>query len=90
MAMSYRAILILGGLISENEVKGYTGVPILGKIPVIKYLFGSNTKTKQRRELVVLLQARIIESADDIIDVNTSEIQRTVVSRKHRAEDGGS
>jgi type II secretory pathway component GspD/PulD (secretin) len=73
------AILILGGLISESEQKGNTGVPILSKIPVIKYLFGHNNKNKVRRELVILLQARIIESADDIIDVNNSEIQRSVV-----------
>jgi general secretion pathway protein D len=73
------AILVLGGLISENEVKGTSGIPILNRIPVIKYLFGSTSHQKQRRELVVLLQASIIETADDMVDVNNSEIQRTVV-----------
>ncbi len=73
------AILILGGLISENESKGNTGIPLLSKIPVLKYLIGTNTRKKQRRELVVLLQARIIENADDMLDVNISEIQRTVI-----------
>jgi len=73
------AILVLGGLISENESKANTGIPILSKIPIIKHLVGTNTKKKQRRELLILLQARIIESADDIVDVNVSEIQRTVV-----------
>ncbi len=73
------AILVLGGLISDSEQKSNTGVPILSKIPVIKYLIGTNSKTKSRRELVILLQARIIESADDIVDVSASELQRTVV-----------
>ena len=73
------AILILGGLIREDDSRGSTGIPVLSKIPVLKYLIGTNVRKKQRRELVVLLQARIIESADDILDVNVSEIQRTVV-----------
>ncbi|HWB02463.1 MAG TPA: secretin N-terminal domain-containing protein [Verrucomicrobiales bacterium] len=73
------AILVLGGLISEQEIRGSSGFPILSKIPVVKLLFGSTSKIKQRRELVILLQARIIESADDMVDINNSEIQRTVV-----------
>ncbi len=73
------AILVLGGLLSEQERKTNTGVPIISKIPVLKYLVGSNNRNKQRRELLVLLQARIIENADDLMDVNVTEIQRTVV-----------
>lgn len=73
------AILVLGGLLSDQERKSNSGLPILSKIPVIKYLVGSNTRNKQRRELLILLQARIIETADDMVDINTSEIQRTVV-----------
>jgi len=73
------AILVLGGLISEQERKTNTGLPVLSRIPVIKWLVGSNTRNKQRRELLILLQARIIENADDLMDVNVTEIQRTVV-----------
>ena len=73
------AILVLGGLISEGESKSNTGLPILSHIPIIKYLVGSNGRKKQRRELLILLQARIVESADDLVDVNVSEIQRTVI-----------
>ncbi len=73
------AILILGGLIREDDSRGSTGIPVLSKIPVLKYLIGTNVRKKQRRELLVLLQARIIENADDMLDVNVSEIQRTVI-----------
>lgn len=73
------AILVLGGLLSEQERKTNSGVPIISKIPVLKYLVGANNRNKQRRELLVLLQARIIENADDIMDVNVTEIQRAVV-----------
>jgi hypothetical protein len=54
-------------------------LPVLSKIPVIKYLFGSNSRVKQRRELLVMLQARIIDSSDDMVNVTASETQRTVV-----------
>lgn len=73
------AILVLGGLLSDTERKSNSGVPIISRIPILKHLVGSNTRNKQRRELLILLQARIIESADDMVDVNVSEIQRTVI-----------
>ncbi len=73
------AILVLGGLISDSDSKSQSGLPFLSKVPVLKYLTGSNNRDKRRRELVVLLQARIIETADDMVDVNVSELQRTVV-----------
>ena len=73
------AILVLGGLISDNDRRSASGLPVLSKIPVVKYLFGSTGRTKQRRELLIMLQARIIDSSDDMVNVTASETQRTVV-----------
>jgi type II secretory pathway component GspD/PulD (secretin) len=72
-------ILVLGGLISDQDRRSASGLPVLSKIPVVKYLFGSNSRVKQRRELLVMLQARIIDSSDDMVNVTASETQRTVV-----------
>jgi MSHA type pilus biogenesis protein MshL len=53
-------MLIIGGLI--DSIEGNTGAfaPGLGSIPVIKYLFGVEEKTLQKRELVILLTPKII------------------------------
>jgi general secretion pathway protein D len=56
--------VLLGGLISERDNKTNTGLPIIVRIPLIKYLFGNTTKLKERRELLVMVKPQIIPSGD--------------------------
>jgi len=57
--------IILGGLMAENDVIDFSGVPVLHKIPVLGSLFGSTTKTKEKTELIVLITPRVIENKWD-------------------------
>jgi len=47
--------IILGGLMKEREDVREQRTPILGKIPILKYLFSQKTKQKSKNELVLLL-----------------------------------
>lgn len=51
--------IILGGLVSEEEVVTYNKVPILGDIPVLGWLFRSRVRSKQRSELVIYLTPHV-------------------------------
>lgn len=53
-------MLVIGGLISD--IDGNTGsfAPVLGDVPLVKYLFGYQEKKKNKRELIVLLKPNII------------------------------
>lgn len=53
-------MLVIGGLISETEQSVGEFAPLLGSIPVLKYLFGYETKEHIKRELIILLRPRII------------------------------
>ncbi len=53
-------MLIIGGLISDAESHEEDFIPGLGSIPVVKYLFGKETKRKRKRELIILLRPKII------------------------------
>lgn len=57
--------IILGGLIQQTDARGSNGVPFLSKIPVIGGLFGSQTRTDTRNELLVMITPRVITSGDD-------------------------
>ncbi|HHZ69060.1 MAG TPA: type II secretion system protein GspD [Methylococcaceae bacterium] len=57
--------IILGGLMAENDVIDYSGIPVLHKIPVLGALFGSTTKTKEKTELIVLITPRVVENRWD-------------------------
>lgn len=53
-------MLVIGGLISEVTKNEGEFAPLLGSIPIIKYLFGYETKEMVKRELIILLRPRII------------------------------
>jgi general secretion pathway protein D/MSHA biogenesis protein MshL len=53
-------MLVIGGLISETNDKTGEFAPGLGKIPVLKYLFGHEETLHSKSELIILLRPRII------------------------------
>lgn len=53
-------MLVIGGLITDVQDSKGEFAPIVGKIPVIKYLFGYEEKISQKRELIILLKPNII------------------------------
>ncbi|MGP1691082.1 MAG: type II secretion system secretin GspD [Giesbergeria sp.] len=71
--------IVLGGMIRENEVTGSSGVPILGDIPVLGALFSTNTKGRDRTELLVLLTPRALED-DDQLRAASAELRQRMRS----------
>ncbi len=57
-------IIVLGGLIQEEETLSASKVPILGEIPGIGRLFSSEGTTKKRTNLMVFLRPTIIRDAE--------------------------
>jgi len=53
-------VLVIGGLISDVNDEQGNFAPVLGDIPLVKYLFGYEEKIKNKRELIILLKPRII------------------------------
>lgn len=53
-------MLIIGGLIDSVEAKEGKFAPVVGNIPLFKYLFGYEEKKMEKRELVILLTPKII------------------------------
>lgn len=53
-------MLIIGGLIDSNDKTTGAFAPLLGDIPLLRYMFGYEEKIKEKRELVVLLTPRIM------------------------------
>ena len=74
-----KAIVVLGGIIQEDESELINGLPIFSRIPGIKRLLGSTSKQKNRNELLIFLQPHIIETTDDLVEKNIKEIRNTIV-----------
>lgn len=72
-----RTTIVLGGLISDQEDRSQTGIPLLKDIPVLGYLFSTTKKTKTRRELIVMIQPFIIGNDKDLSEANYVERANT-------------
>lgn len=55
--------IIVGGLVTNDEHVTETKVPVLGDIPLLGYLFKSQTKTKGKSVLYIFITPRIMKEA---------------------------
>ena len=62
--------VFLGGLISEQDSRGRSGVPYLSRIPVIGYLFGAKTKAVSRSETLVMITPTVVENIVDLKEMS--------------------
>ena len=53
--------LALGGLLQESEQHVTSKVPVLGDLPVIRYLFSTSREQKLKSEVVVFITPRLVE-----------------------------
>ena len=57
-------VLVIGGLMSDDSSVNETGVPFLNRIPILGYLFKSNSQTSRVTETVIFIKATIINSGN--------------------------
>ncbi len=58
-------IIVLGGLLQDDDQISAEKVPLLGDVPVLGNLFRSRSRTRTKTNLMVFLRPTIIRSADD-------------------------
>ena len=56
--------LVMGGLIQDQINSGNTKVPLLGDIPVLGYLFRSDSKSRKNTDLIIFLTPTIVQDED--------------------------
>jgi len=55
---------VIGGIISDSDSVAMNGLPGLDKIPLIKYLFGTETKTRTEAEVIIVITPHIVRLPD--------------------------
>ena len=55
------ATLVIGGLISNSEIKSFNKVPFFGDLPILGKLFQSVSTSKDETEVVIFLKAKIVK-----------------------------
>jgi type IV pilus assembly protein PilQ len=66
--------VVIGGILRSQENKGVTGLPWLQKIPILGWLFKTESLDKTRKQLLIFITPKILksegfsESAEKIIN----------------------
>jgi len=83
-------ILILGGLIQEEVTDTESKVPLLGDIPIIGFLFRTESTTKTKANLMVFLRPTILRDHRDASYVTNEKYSylRGIESGAYNEEDG--
>jgi general secretion pathway protein D len=77
---------ILGGMLEDQSVRSVSGIPGLGNIPLLKYLFSQTNNTHSENEIVFVLIPHIVrgqelsdlnERAIDVGTANALELRST-------------
>ncbi len=53
--------IVIGGILKTEDTKGMAGVPWLSRIPIIGWLFKTESLTKNRKQLMVFITPKIIK-----------------------------
>lgn len=87
--------VMLAGLVQDGSSKGSTGIPGLSRIPWVGALFGRQTTSKDRTEVVVLITPTIIRDQQELRDFTDDytrgfrAMEPIKSSKKSRRENGG-
>jgi general secretion pathway protein D len=66
VVVSDQQAVVIGGLMSDRQTSSENKVPLLGDIPVLGYLFKYKSKSKEKRNLLVLLTPYVIKDQLDV------------------------
>lgn len=64
--------VLLGGLISEEQSSGASGIPLLKDVPVLGGLFSKQSTGGKRRELIVLITPYVINNNQEAEEVTSA------------------
>jgi general secretion pathway protein D len=87
---------MLGGILEDNDQRNYSGIPGLGNVPILKYIFGHENINRQQNEVVFVLIPHLVRE-QDVTDLNIRAIDvgtanqvelRTLAARPARGGEG--
>jgi general secretion pathway protein D len=80
--------IVIGGLVRDNLTINESKVPFLGDIPLLGWLFKSQSKQVEKLSLLVFLTPRLINNEADMVRLNTEKgVELEGVHRESRIEE---
>ncbi|MDA8433525.1 MAG: hypothetical protein M0Z60_11275, partial [Nitrospiraceae bacterium] len=80
-------IVVIGGLMQENDEEQVTKMPVLGDIPILGWFFKTKNVTKSKTNLLVFLDPHIIKEPGRLAEITESKSKEFAVANKRFAKD---
>ena len=68
--------ILLGGLISDNQIEAKRGLPVLSKIPLLNKLGSVDTQNTARTELLMLVSTFVLKDNQSAVEITQSLKER--------------
>jgi general secretion pathway protein D len=69
-------MIAIGGIINETNTSSSTGVPVLGKLPLLGYAFSNRASNRERSELVIFISPRVIYDTNELTEASDDLVSR--------------
>ncbi|MDA8242207.1 MAG: type II secretion system secretin GspD [Nitrospiraceae bacterium] len=79
-------IVVIGGLMQENDEETVTKMPVLGDIPILGWLFKTKNVTKSKTNLLVFLNPHIIKEPARLAQITEKKKKEFAVTNNRFAE----
>jgi len=80
--------LVVGGLVRDNITITENKIPLLGDIPLLGWLFRSQSRQTQKLNLLVFLTPQLVRDEIDMVDLNTRKsVEVNTLQRENRIEE---
>ena len=66
-------VSLMGGMLEESILKSLSGYPFLSQVPLLKYLFSSNSTQRRTNEIVFVLVPHVVRG-QDVTELNLKPI----------------
>ena len=78
--------LVMGGLVNDSSTKGNTKVPFFGDLPLLGHAFRQESKSQNKRNLVIFITPTIVQNED--FQPTQTDFLKTKANDKPEAEFG--
>jgi len=80
--------LVIGGLVRDNLLLTENKIPLLGDIPLLGWLFKSQTRQSQKLNLLVFLTPHLVKNEVDMVELNARKsAELSTFQRENRIEE---
>ena len=79
--------IVIGGLMDSSETKNVAKIPLLGDIPILGEFFKHTSKTRDKRELIIVVTPYLVEDTNEISQTPMSDNMREFYDAERDAKE---